>query len=85
MYDIYPANKKVEKFLGKLMKRRKDIIEKLTRLKDDSRRNLDAHPLHGHLAGKWSCWLGSNIRIIYVIDDENKRVEIEAVGSHNIY
>jgi len=85
MYDIYPANKKVEKILEKLINERKDIVEKLKRLKQDPRRNIGAHPLHGRLAGKWGCWLGSNLRIIYIIDDLNKKIEIEAIGTHKIY
>ncbi len=85
MYEIYPANKKIEKTLEKLIEKRRDIVEKLKRLQEDPRKNLDAHPLHGPLAGKWSCWLGSNLRIIYIIDDENKRIEIEGAGSHKIY
>ncbi len=85
MYEIYLANKKVEKVLERIAKERKDIAEKLERLQQDPRRNVGAHPLHGRLAGKWACWLGSNLRIIYVIDDVNKRIEIEAVGSHKIY
>ncbi|MFH1593000.1 MAG: type II toxin-antitoxin system mRNA interferase toxin, RelE/StbE family [Candidatus Woesearchaeota archaeon] len=85
MYEIYLANKKVERILDKLTKTRKDIVEKLQRLKEDPRKNVGAHPLHGPLAGKWSCWLGSNLRIIYIIEKNNKRIEIEAVGTHKIY
>ncbi len=85
MYEIYPANKKVEKLLNNLIKTRKDVVEKLKRLKENPRRALDAHPLHGGLEGKWSCWLGLNLRIIYIIDDANKRIEIEAAGTHKIY
>jgi len=48
------------------------IKEKLDKLKIDPRRNLGAHPLHGRLEGKWSCWLGSNIRMIYSINDIEK-------------
>ena len=85
MYEIYLASKKVEKILGKLLKIRNDIEDKLRKLKIDPRRNAGAHPLHGPLSDKWSCWLGSNIRIIYTIDDINKRIEIEAVGTHRVY
>ena len=85
MYSIYLANKKVDKILNNLIRKRKDITEKLKRLKEDPRRNLDAHPLHGPLSGKWSCWLGSNLRIIYIINDIDKIIEIEAVGTHKIY
>ena len=85
MYEVHPANSKVEKVLLNLIKQRKDIAEKLKRLAEEPRRNVGAHPLHGRLAGKWACWLGSNLRIIYVIDDLNKKIEIEAVGTHKIY
>ncbi len=85
MYEIHPANKKVEKKLNKLIQARHDVVNKLRRLKQNPRKALDAHPLHGPLEGKWSCWLGSNLRIIYIIDDVNKKIEIEATGTHKIY
>ena len=85
MYEIYPANAKVEKRLNKLIKTRKDIAEKLKRLRHDPRKNVGAHLLHGKLAGKWACWLGADIRMIYIIDDSNKRIDVDAVGSHKIY
>ena len=84
MYELYPANRRVERKLDNLIKTRKDIIEKLKRLKEDPRKNVVAHKLHGRLAGKWSCWLGSNLRIIYIINDSEKKIEIEAVGTHKI-
>lgn len=64
---------------------RNDIREKLDRLKIEPRKANGAHPLHGRLEGKWSCWLGSNIRMVYIIDDEEELIIIEAVGSHKIY
>lgn len=85
VYEIYPANRRVEKTLQELILLRKDIVDKLRRLKDDPRRALDAHFLHGQLKGKWSCWLGYNLRMIYTIDDINKMIEVEAIGSHKIY
>lgn len=85
MYDIYTANTKTEKGLQDYIKIRRDIKGKLERLKINPRRELGAHSLHGRLAGKWSCWLGSNIRIIYTIDEANKRIVIEAVGTHKVY
>ncbi len=85
MYEIFTANKKTEKRLLDIIRLRSDVSGKLDRLKSAPRRELDAHPLHGRLAGKWSCWLGSNLRIIYSIDDLNKKIIIEAVGQHNIY
>lgn len=85
MYALFTANSRTEKRLQKYLTMRQDIREKLERLKQEPRRANGAHPLHGRLAGKWSCWLGSNIRIIYSIDDVNRRIIIEAVGSHAIY
>ncbi len=85
MYEIYPANKRAERRLQELILFRSDIKEKLIRLKINPRREAGAHPLHGRLSGKWSCWLGSNLRMIYEIDDFNKRILVESVGSHKIY
>lgn len=85
MYKILIANNTAEKRLQEYIKSRNDIKGKLDRLKSDPRRELDAHPLHGRLAGKWSCWLGSNIRLIYTINDSEGIVIIEAVGTHKIY
>ncbi len=85
MYEIYVANRKTERRLQEYLQLREDIRGKFDRLKLDPRRELDAHPLHGRLAGKWSCWLGSNIRMIYSIDDANKQIIVEAVGSHQVY
>ena len=58
---------------------------KLQKLQQNPRRELDAHKLKGKLAGKWSCWLGSDLRRVYEIDDENKEIVVVAVGSHKIY
>ena len=85
MYEIYTANSKTEKMLKMYLGLSKDISAKLGRLKLSPRGELDAHPLHGRLTGKWSCWLGYDIRIIYSIDDADKRIIIEAIGSHKIY
>ncbi|MBI3026740.1 type II toxin-antitoxin system mRNA interferase toxin, RelE/StbE family [Candidatus Woesearchaeota archaeon] len=85
MYEIYTANNKTEKLLQHYVKERQAIAAKLQRLKQSPRTEIGAHPLHGRLAGKWSCWLGSNIRMIYSIDDFNKRIIVEAVGTHEIY
>ena len=85
MYEIYTANNKTEKMLENYIKERHDIIGKLQRLKQSPRTEIGAHPLHGRLSRKWSCWLGSNIRMIYSIDDINKRIIVEAIGTHQIY
>jgi addiction module RelE/StbE family toxin len=85
MYKIFTANSKTEKRLQEYIYLREDIKDKLDKLKFEPRKANGAHPLHGRLEGKWSCWLGSNIRMIYSIDDKNQMVVIEAVGSHKIY
>ena len=85
MYSIFTANSKTEKRLLEYVALRDDIKDKLNRLKENPRRANGAHPLHGRLAGKWACWLGSNIRLVYIIDDFKKIIIIEAVGSHKIY
>jgi len=85
MYKIFIANSKAEKRLEKYLQTRKDIKNRLKRLRTNPRKEIGAHPLYGRLKGKWSCWLGSNIRMIYSIDDANRRIIVEAVGSHKIY
>jgi len=85
MYSIFIANTKVEKRLNEYILFRQDIKEKLDRLKLEPRRANGAHLLHGKLDGKWSCWLGSNIRLIYIIDDVEQRIIIQAIGSHKLY
>lgn len=85
MYKLYIANSKTEKKLREYIVQRGDVKTKLDRLKENPRRLNGAHPLHGKLAGKWACWIGSNIRLIYIIDEKNKKIIIEAVGTHKIY
>ncbi len=85
MYGVFTANSKTENILQSYIRQRGDIKNKLDRLKLNPRRECGAHPLHGRLAGKWSCWLGGNIRAIYIIDDERQLIIIEAVGTHKIY
>lgn len=85
MYSFYFETKRVEKKLEYYRHVRKDIALKLERLMLDPRRALDAHPLSGKLQGCWSCWLGSNIRLLYVIDDLEKKIVVISVGDHTIY
>ena len=85
MYKIFIANKKTEKKLREYLAMRKDIRNKLDTLKINPRKSNGAHPLHGRLNGKWACWLGSNIRMIYSINEKEKQIIIEAVGTHKIY
>jgi len=85
MYKIFTANNKTEKILRKYISQRQDITRKLNLLKLNPRKYNGAHPLHGRLKGKWACWLGSNIRAIYNIDDKEKIIILEAIGTHKIY
>ena len=85
MYKIEVSSKKVDKKLRNYISMRNDIVEKLERLKIDPRRANGAHSLHGKLSGKWACWLGYNIRIIYIVNDLNKIISVDSVGTHKIY
>ena len=85
MCSIFTANSKTEKILRQYTELRKDVKEKLDRLKENPYKNIGAHKLHGRLEGKWACWLGSNIRLIYSVNEKNKSIVIEAVGTHKIY
>ena len=83
MFVIFTANKKTEKILSKYISSYSSIKNKIDLLKLNPRKNNGAHPLHGRLKEKWACWLGSNIRAIYTID--NEKIIIEAIGTHKIY
>lgn len=85
MYEIKTRNKNVKKKLEDYISRNESIKDKLERLRQNPRVNAGAHPLHGKLKGKWACWLGSNIRMIYKINDSEKEVVVEAAGSHKVY
>ncbi|MBU1252402.1 MAG: type II toxin-antitoxin system mRNA interferase toxin, RelE/StbE family [Nanoarchaeota archaeon] len=85
MYRIFTSNKKVEKRLNRYISEKKSINLKLDRLKENPYNNCGAHPLHGVLKGKWACWLGSNIRIVYVINEREGIIFIEDAGSHKVY
>lgn len=84
-YKIFTANSKTEKLLRKYIEARNDIKKKLNKLKENPRREIGAHLLHGKLKGKWACWLGSNIRAIYSINEDKNLIIIEAIGTHKIY
>jgi len=85
MYEIKTRNEKIRRELERYASMMPGIKDKIERLKQNPRKEIGAHPLHGKLAGKWTCLLGSNIRMIYEINDENKEIIVEAVGSHKIY
>ena len=80
MYEIFIENKKIQKQINGYIKLRNDVSDKLKRLSINPFRECGAHSLRGKLKGKWSCWLGSNIRIIYRIDVEKKLIMVELVG-----
>lgn len=85
MYEIVTKSKKAENQYYEILNSRAGIPEKLEKLREDPRNKLDAHKLKGKLDGLWSCSLGSNIRMIYRIDDNTKEIVVYAVGSHKIY
>lgn len=85
MYKLFTANSKTEKILQEYLSSRGDIEDKLDRLKENPYKANRAHKLHGKLDDKWACWLGSNVRIIYVINDDKKEIIIQAIGTHKIY
>ncbi|MBU2503934.1 MAG: type II toxin-antitoxin system mRNA interferase toxin, RelE/StbE family [Nanoarchaeota archaeon] len=85
MYKIHFANSKVEKDLRRYFNERKDVQSKLMRLRENPHSAAGAHPLKGELRGKWACWLGSNIRLIYSVNDAKRIIYFEAIGSHKIY
>ena len=85
MYNLTTRSKRAEKQFYEVLSSRKSIHQKLEMLKEDPRKQLDAHKLKGKLEGKWSCSLGYDIRMVYEIDDENKEIVVAAVGSHKIY
>lgn len=85
MYDFTIANTKTERIMNEYIALRDDIKIKLEKLKIEPRIANGAHQLHGKLQGKWACWLGSNIRMIYIIDDTEKIITILAVGTHKLY
>ena len=82
MYKIVTRTKSAEKQYFEVFNSRDDIPEKIEKLKENPRGFLDAHKLKGKLAGLWSCWLGSDLRIVYEIDDKNKEIIVVSSGSH---
>ncbi len=85
MYRLTTRSRRAEKQFYSIIEARPSIKEKIKQLQEDPRRYLDAHKLKGKLEGKWSCYLGGDIRMIYEIDDDNKEIVIVAAGSHKIY
>lgn len=83
MYKLATRSKKAEKQFYSYLN--ESISDKLKKLMNNPRTELDAHKLKGKLQGKWSCSLGYDLRIIYEIDDDKKEIIVVAVGSHKIY
>lgn len=82
MYKLTTRSKKAERQFYDILNSRENIREKLEKLRNNPRAELDAHKLKGKLEGKWACILGYDIRIVYEIDDKNKEIVVVAVGSH---
>jgi addiction module RelE/StbE family toxin len=85
MYVFVAINKRVDKKYTYYLQLRQDIRNKLQKVAESPRYACDSHPLHGHLDGKWGCWLGSNIRMVYEIRDETKEIIVFSIGSHTVY
>jgi len=85
MYKITTRSKKAEKQLYAILEARPIIRGKLENLKEDPRGVLNAHKLRGKLEGKWSCYLGWDIRLVYTIEEDNKEIVVYAAGSHKVY
>ena len=85
MYEIFLPKTKIEKIFYEYIESRNDIKDKLKRISINPFKESGAHPLKGKLKGKWSCWLGSNIRMIYKIDVKNKKILVLSIGTHKIY
>ena len=83
MYKITTRSKKAEKQFHDFLDNK--IAKRLGLLKQGPRTNLGAHKLKGKLKGLWSCWFGSDLRMIYEIDDKSKEIIVVAVGSHKLY
>ena len=85
MYALTTRSARAGKQFYEALQVRPAIQRKLELLKDDPRRNLNAHKLRGRLEGKWSCYLGWDLRMIYEIDEVNKEIVVVAVGTHKVY
>ena len=66
MYNLTTRSKKAEKQFYEVLSSREAIRTKLEMLRNDPR------------GGKWSCYLGYDIRLVYEIDDENKEIVVVA-------
>ena len=82
MFSFATRSKKAEKQFYKTLNSREDIREKLERLRENPKKELNAHKLKGKLDGKWGCYLGWDIRLVYEIDEEHQEIVVVAAGSH---
>ena len=82
MYKFTTRSKKAEKQFYEVLNSRGSIKAKLEKLKEDPRGQFNAHKLKGKLEGKWACYLGYDIRLVYEIDDANQEIVVVAAGSH---
>ena len=83
MYKLTTRSKKAEKQFYIYVP--EGTSDKLKKLMQNPRKELDVHKLKGKLQGKWSCSLGYDIRMVYEIDEDNKEIVVLAVGSHKVY
>ena len=82
MYKFTTRSKKAEKQFYEVLSSREVIKSKLEMLKNDPRGQFSAHKLKGKLDGKWACYLGYDIRLVYEINDQSKEIIVVAAGSH---
>jgi|TARA_B100002003_G_C13942925_1_gene457501 addiction module RelE/StbE family toxin len=83
MYKIITKSRKAEKQFYQYVDDK--LSEKLDVLRENPRGKLGAHKLKGKYKGLWSCWLASNLRMVYEIDDVNEEIVVFSVGSHKVY
>ena len=83
MYELMTRSKLAEKQFYSFYNKKMKI--KLQKLLKNPRKELHAHKLKGRLKGKWSCHLAKDLRMIYEIDENKKKIIVLAVGSHKIY
>lgn len=82
MYTFTTRSKRAEKQFYAVLESRSGAREQLEQLRSDPRNSLGAHKLRGKLSGKWSAKLGSDVRLVYEIDDEKREIVVVAAGSH---
>ena len=78
-YEIY-VTREFEKEFRALTKRNKKLRESISKVIDKLRENPKfGKPLSHDLAGKWTIRVERVYRIIYEIDEENKRVVLMTI------